>query len=213
METNLLTIDSAFTSQYKTLLETQRSIFELLKTYSFDLSKTEITDAIISRMDAFWYFNVNNNKNILNRKTNTTAADFFTETCLLFFKSYFENKHGLKVLSEKNINRGLVIKPDISIWDKEETKIIAVIELKISDGWKGKTMIRHLEEREEQIEKLHSKAFFGVIAFWNFFDEDIKGWNTKYFGLLEFGRDNNHRRTGASIEHLIKEIEKSIKEK
>ena len=94
MENYLLNIDSAFTKQYRELLETQRSIFLLLKDYPFDLSKTEITDAIIARMDAFWHFN-GQNKDLIERKTISTAADFFTETCLLFLKSYFEQKNEL----------------------------------------------------------------------------------------------------------------------
>lgn len=66
MEKTLLGIDSEFTTQYKGLLDIQRNIFEQLKHYQFDLSITEITDAIIARMDAFWFFNVNNNKEILS---------------------------------------------------------------------------------------------------------------------------------------------------
>lgn len=208
MEINLLTIDYAFTNQYKGLLETQRNIFELLKSYPFDLSKTEITDVIINRMMAFWYFNVRNNKEILGRDINTTSADFFTETCLFFLKSYLEKQFPVKVLSEKNITNRSVIRPDISIW--KDNKLVAAIELKVSDGWKGGTMIPHLIEREVQIKSLYPNAYFGVIAFWNFFDTNIEGWNSKYFGLLKFEKDNNHKRTDSSIEQLIKEIEKNI---
>lgn len=208
MNQNLLTIDSAFTNHYRALFEIQQSIKSQLDKYPFDLSKTDITEAIIDRMMAFWYFNVNNNKQILGREINPTSADFFTETCLLFLKSYFENKHGLKVLSERNITKGSVIRPDISIW--KENQLVAAIELKVSDGWKGGTMLPHLIEREKQINFLFPYAYFGVIAFWNFFNPDIDGWNFKYFGLLNFEKGNNHQRTGASIEQLIKEIEEII---
>lgn len=210
MSKNLLEIDSAFTKQYRGLLEIQQNIKNQLSFYEFDLSKPEITNAIIERMMAFWYFNVNNNKAILGREINTTSADFFTETCLLFLKSYFEKTKGLKVRSEKNISKGSVIRPDISIWNEDETILYAAIELKVSDGWKGGAMIPHLIEREEQIKNLFPNAYFGVIAFWNFFSTDIPGWNSKYFGLLQFDKNNNHQRTDASVENLIVEINKNL---
>lgn len=207
---NLLTIDGEFTDQYRALFEIQKNIKTQLDVYPFDLSKTDITEAIIDRMMAFWYFNVNNNKQILGREINTTSADFFTETCLLFFKCYFERNPEIKVLSERNIAKGSVIRPDISIWNKEETQLFAAIELKVSDGWKGGTILHQLIERELQIKSLFPNAYFGVIAFWNFFDNGIEGWNSKYFGLLKFDKDNNHQRTEATIEEIIKEIVKKI---
>lgn len=205
---DLLTIDSAFTKQYRDLFEIQQNILNQLILYPYDLSKTEITDAIIERMLAFWYFNVRNNKEILGRKINTTAADFFTETCLLFLKSYFEKQTGIKVYSEKNIKKGSVVRPDISIW--KDDQFLAAIEVKVSDGWKGKTMFLHLTEREKQIKSLFPNAYFGVIAFWNFFEDKMEGWNTKYFGLLKFDKNKNHKRFESSIENLILEINSVI---
>lgn len=211
MENNLLNIDSAFTKQYKELLEIQYDIYKKLKHYTFDLNKTEITDAIIARMDAFWYFNVKNNKDILNRKTNTTAADFFTETCLLFIKSYFKEEDGYKVFSEENILHGReekgIIRPDISI--RKNNKLIAVIELKVSNGWKGAEMLPHLKDRESKILKNYPNIFFGVIAFWNFFNSEIDGWGNKYIGLKTYDEKNNHPKTNANIENMIIEIEKN----
>lgn len=205
---DLLTIDSAFTKQYRDLLEIQQNIMNQLVQYPFDLSKTEITDAIIERMLAFWYFNVRNNKEILGREINTTAADFLTETCLLFLKSYFEKQTGIKVYSEKNIKKGFVIRPDISIW--KDDQFVAAIEVKVSDGWKGKTMFLQLTEREKQIKSLFPNAYFGVIAFWNFFEDNMEGWNTKYFGLMEFDKNIKHERTKLSVEHMIRAIEESL---
>lgn len=207
MNLSLLEIDRTFSDQYRSLLNIQRSIKNQLDNYCFDLSKTEITDAIIERMKAFWYFHVPNNKEILDRKINTISADFFTETCLLFLKCYFE-KFGLKVLSEERMNRSW-IRPDISIW--RDNTIIAVVELKVSDGWKGKNMMKHLIEREAQVKRYCPNCYFGAVAFWNFFQQDTAGWNSKYFGLLEFDKQNNHQRTKSSIEDLINEIEQHIK--
>ncbi len=167
-------IDRDSTDKYKSLLQVQYSIFEKLKSYTFDLSKTEITDAIIERMDAFWHFNINN-KELLERRTNSVAADFFTETCLLFIKAYFENKHNgiYKVYSEEQIktdpnNKRKHIKPDISI--KKNNKLVAAIEIKISNSFKRKSIDAHLKDRELQIKTFYPNAYFGVIAFWNFFN-------------------------------------------
>lgn len=204
---SLLEIDRTFSDQYRSLLDIQRSIKNQLDNYCFDLSKTEITDAIIERMMAFWYFNVHNNKEILDRRINTTAADFFTETCLLFFKSYFE-RFGFKVLSEEKMD-GSMARPDISIW--RDNCLIAAIELKVSDGWKGKNMTMHLIEREAQIKQIYPNCYFATIAFWNFFQINTSDWNSKYFGLLEFDKQNNHERTNSSIENLINEIEQHCK--
>lgn len=207
MNTSLSTIDNAFTSQYRSLLDIQRNIKHQLETYPFDLSKTEITNVIIERMYAFWFFNVKNNKEILNRDINTTAADFFTESCLLYFKSYFEQRGGFTVFSEKKIYQSN-IRPDISIW--KDSRLVAVIELKVSDGWKGKSMLPHLQEREQQIKNLEPTAHFSVLAFWNFFDVSDSNWNSRYFGLLNFDKSNNHARTNASVEKLIQEINKNL---
>lgn len=203
MGKNLERIDSVFVDQYKGLLAIQQSIFDQLKHYSFDLSKDEVTNAVISRMDAFWYFNVNNNKNILDRKINTTAADFFTETVMLFMKAYFEQK-GLKVVSEATLPNSR-IRPDISILKDE--KVIAVVELKVSDGYKRKNMHFHLVEREHKIKSLVPDCYFGVLAFWNFFDVNLEGVGRKYFGLLQY---DNHQRTPWSIEMLIEQINKTV---
>jgi len=212
METNLLNIDRAFTNQYKNLFVLQQNIVEQLKNYPFDLSKTEITDAIIERMDAFWAFNFHNN-NLLNRKVHTKADDFFTDSCLLFFKYYFEQKEGFIVTSEESIKltegEDQTIRPDILI--KKNDERIAVIELKVSNGYKGKFIMSHLKDREDQFKKIHPKIFFGAVAFWNFFEADTEGWGTKYIGLKNYDKKNDHPVTGALVENLISEIEETVK--
>lgn len=207
MKPNLLEIDKAFTEQYSSLFEIQQKIQTQLSDYEFDLSKTEITDAIINRMDAFWYFNVRNNKELLGRVINTTAADFFTETCLFFIKSYFEQNPEIEVKSESKITQVNGIRPDITIWKNK--LLIAVIELKVSNGWKGKFILPHLEEREKIIKAHHPNIYFGVLAFWNFFDTKNENWNTKYFGLRNIEK-NNHFRTDASVEAMIRMVNEVI---
>lgn len=214
MKRNLKIIDEVFLGHYAQLLDIQKTVFNQLKDYDFDLESHEITQAIHDRMSTFWNFNVTNAKEILERKVNAGASDFFTETCMLFFKTYFEQRYDVKVLSEKSIVRGRnSIKPDISIWSgHEENKLLAVVELKVNNGWKGKGIMAHLEERETIIKK-HSAnlVFFGVISFWTFFDENQSSvYENKYFGLYHFKKDNNHIKTDGYVEDLIKNIELAL---
>lgn len=202
----LSAIDSSFNNQYKGLLETQRNISQELEDYKFDLSSNEITNAVYERMMSFYYFNVENCKD-LGRKVNTTSADFFTETCLFFLKTVL-NQYGLKVLSEQNIQLDKTskkkIRPDISIWKKD--KLIAVIELKVSNGWKGKFLIPHLNDRKKNILELYPNVFFGVIAFWNCFGEGIETEDSIYLGLYGFSKEHGHQPTGNTIEQIIERI-------
>lgn len=209
MKNNLIEIDAEFTTHYQELIDIQSKIWNNLKTYNFDLQTDEITRAIIQRMDAFWRFNIFNTKFILQRNINTTAADFFTEICMFFIKAYFENKYGLEVKSEKSITSGKkAIRPDITIWN--QTELVAVIELKVNNGWKGKMITSHLIHREEQIHSLFPNAYFGAIAFWNFFDTQEPTWNEKYIGIKEYNKEQEHPRTNSRVESLFLSIEKHL---
>jgi hypothetical protein len=154
-------------------------------------------------MMTFWYFHVNNCTD-LGRKVNTVAADFFTETCLFFLKPCLKQK-GYEVYSEKNIrenkNRLKIIRPDLSIW--KENQLAAVIELKVSDGWKGKTMTKHLDNRKKEIQEIWPGAFFGAISFWNCFGDGFKTDDSEYIGLYNFDKGNVHKATGKTIEQII----------
>jgi hypothetical protein len=83
MKSTLLEIDSAFCVHYRNLLDTQRGISKTLESYDFDINKDEITQAVLKRMSAFWYFNVNNCKD-LGRGVNTVAADFLLKPVYFF---------------------------------------------------------------------------------------------------------------------------------
>lgn len=214
MSRTLTEIDAAFTEHYKQLLDVQKTVVEQLKAYTYDLSKTEITDAIIERMNAFWYFNSQNNWGLLGRKSNPVSADFFTETCLLFFKTYFEQDRygGLKVESEKNIKLEKSrnpVRPDITICTNDD-QLLAVIELKVSDGWKGIGIEEHLRQREAQVRAYHPNAWFGVLAFWNFTKPDAPQWGKKYFGLLNHQKDRKHIRTDVRVEQILQQIQQHL---
>jgi hypothetical protein len=206
MNPTLLEIDAGFTNQYKGLLEIQRGITHDLEHYPFDLTKDEITLAVRERMMAFWHFHFNNCKE-LNREVNSGAADFFTETCLFFLKLSLK-RHGLEVVSEKDIRKVKKgqkrILPDISIW--KDSELVAVIELKVSEGWKGKMMIPHLDERKAKIVEIWPEVFFGVISFWNCFKEEFKTDNSEYIGLYKHDDKNNHPPTEKTIEQIIRPI-------
>jgi len=210
MKSNLKAIDDAFIVHYRKLLEIQKNVFQECKEYNFDLDRHEITQAVHDRMSAFWDFHVYNAKQILDRRINTGGADFFTETCLLFLKAYFEQKYNVIVTSEKSLlKRGNSMRPDISIWTEGYGEVLAVIELKVNDGWKGKNIMTHLKDREDKIKALYPNSFFGVIAFWNFFDTSTLNidWRTKYVGLYRYDRYDRHEKTNGYIEDIMKNIE------
>lgn len=206
MGNKLKEIDEIFNNQYKGLLSIQEQVFKQLENYSFDLAGNEITQAVVDRMDSFWWFHYNNSKHLLKRKVNYKADDYFTETCLLFLKGYFEQK-GYLVESEAKL-LSANIQPDITI--KKGERIVAVIELKVSNGWKGKTMMEHLQAREVSIKEHVPNCYFGVIAFWDFFPRDQSGRGTKYIGIKTFNEKENHPMTQTRIEDLIIDIEKHI---
>ena len=199
----LLDIDTRFNQQYVGLLETQKSIFEQLKTYPFDLSKREMTDAILHRMDSNWVFNDGNNQ-LLGRNQKPSSAEYFTETCLIFIKAYLEGLgHNYQVRSEKTVNivrTRNIVKPDISIWKGDS--LVGVIELKTLNDRFRNTWEEHLKGREAQVKMASNTPglFFAVIAHWNFFDENSPEFNSKYFGLRRRGV---HTPTDATIENLI----------
>jgi len=139
------------------------------------LRKLKLLKLFLDRMDSFWWFHYNNSKQLLKRKVNYRADDYFTETCLLFFKGYFEQK-GYLVDSEAKLLKPN-IRPDITISKGDKT--VAVIELKVSDGWKGKTIMQHLNDREKNIKNLVPDCYFGVIAYWDFFPKDISELGTR----------------------------------
>ncbi|MDR2270378.1 MAG: hypothetical protein LBF27_05665 [Sphingobacterium sp.] len=210
MKSDLKAIDDAFIVHYRKLLEIQKNVFRECKGYKFDLDSHEITQAVHDRMSAFWDFHVYNAKQILDRRINTGGADFFTETCLLFLKAYFEQKYNVIVTSEKSLlKKGNSMRPDISIWTEGYGEVLAVIELKVNDGWKGKNIMAHLKDREDKIKALYPNSFFGVIAFWNFFDtNDLNiDWRTKYVGLYRYDRYDRHEKTNGYVEDIMKNIE------
>jgi hypothetical protein len=113
----------------------------------------------------------------------------------------------MEVFSEKNILKEVSkksIRPDISIWKNND--LVAVIELKVSDGWKRASMLHHLEERKRNIQEIYPEVFFGAIAFWDCFRNIDNNLYPNYLGLVIYNIKNNHPNTGRTIEEMIKRI-------
>lgn len=223
MKAPLKELSKRFNAHYKQLYDLQEQQLNNMKAYSFDLSEREITDAIIARMDAFWFF-ATKNKALLGRNANAPAADFFTETVLLFFKAYFEQRYGnqIQVCSEKNIapkgNIPKIIKPDISILSKSGEPL-AVVELKVNDAWKRTDIYRHLSDRKANIQTINQNCFFGVISFWKFkdqkdsnIDRNERKKDLNIVELKEFKSANklNHVALDEKVETLIQQIDEIV---
>lgn len=169
----------------------------ILKSYKFDLSKTDISKAIIQRL-ATYYRTQNKVKKLLDKGYLAPAADFFVESTLFFLRLYcMQEKPDLIVQSEKDIlistymdekgkTKREVIRPDISILENGE--IIAIIECKTQLGWNRINWERDFSEREKKLKKRYpkAKAFLLVMTGSNWKglgNSNKKG--TQYFCLLE----------------------------
>jgi hypothetical protein len=77
---------------------------DAFSSYKFDLSKSDITEAIIFRLQAF-YLAQNEIKQLLKKGYGAAASDFFVETILFFTKVYLNQQAPhLEVTSEKECN-------------------------------------------------------------------------------------------------------------
>lgn len=200
---SIITINERHNQHYREIAKINEEILNELKLYDFDLDKTEISEAIMYRMWAF-YDTHNSMKKILGKNQNQAASDYFVESCLIFLKAYFE-KLNLVVSSEKIIwkESRKNIRPDITIW--KDDKLIASIEMKVQLGRKRLEWKNELHDREKDIKNKTNCKFFAVICYteanWQGFDRD-ENWETKYFSITD--RDLKLNKFG--FEKLIKQI-------
>lgn len=178
--------------EMKHLVETERS-FDSFKAFyheasrikSVDFDGTEISKAILVRMHS-WYTLQNNIKNLLNKRVIKAGSDFFVETMLLYLKTVFKIRNvGLEIHSERQIRRKRgSIRPDISVWDREEVK--AIIECKTQLGYDRYGWKEAFEKREKKLklEFPDAEAFLVVMTSenWPGFGEDMNV-GKKYFAL------------------------------
>lgn len=199
---------NTLTLNVKTLKETSSKI---LDNYSFDLSKTEISEAILERLKTY-YKAQQEIKQLLNKKYQAPGADFLVETVTFFIQLYLQNQGGqFEVHSERQIRpkRG-AIRPDISIWDGNKVK--AIIECKTQLGWNRHNWENDFEKREEKLknEFQNAEAFLLVMTGqnWGGFKGNTK-LGEKYFCLLDNIWPTDYNDIGqlmTSIEELIKRI-------
>jgi|SRR5690554_3214702 hypothetical protein len=159
---------------------------EIHKDYHFDLSTTEISEAILERLKAY-YTTQRKIKYFLEKRYIAAASDFFVESILFYLRLYLNAKGGqLQAHSERQIaQKKNAIRPDISIWDNN--KIVAIIECKTQLGWNRDNWEKQYNERNIKLTRLYpeAKSFLLVMTGlnWNGFGNHDK-LNDKYFCLL-----------------------------
>jgi hypothetical protein len=170
-----------------TVTTLKESAEEILKTYSFDLTKTEISEAILIRLKTY-YVSQQDIKKILNKRYQTAGADFFVETVIFFLQLYFQKQGGkYSVHSERQVKKKKnAIRPDISIWKGDE--VVAIIECKTQLGWNRNNWEHDFKAREKKLQAdfPNASAFLLVMTGlnWGGFG-DNKDLRNKYFCLLK----------------------------
>ena len=176
----------SFNSTHQALKESYKTISS---SYEFDLSKTEITQAILERLKAF-YLAQFATKEFLEKRIIPDAADYFVEATLFFLRIFLEKvAPHLKAVAEQAIERRRgAIRPDISIWNGD--KVIAIIECKTQLGYKRDNWEEDFIKREKRLTALFpkAKAFLLVSTSdnWGGFGTN-RNVGKKYFSLLGVG--------------------------
>lgn len=194
---------------YDKLVETHSDI---LTNYQFDLTKTEITEAILERL-----FNHNTTQDkikvFLDKRYKAAAADYFVEAVLFYLRLYFLSQGGhLQAHSERQLQKKRnSIRPDISIWRQDE--LVAIIECKTQLGWNRDDWEHPYIDRVAKL-KLDfpiAKSYLLVMTEHNwggFGDNDKIG--KEYFSLLDkdtwIGIYSNKSQIRTPIEGLFKQL-------
>jgi len=184
---NLIEIDKEYNQAIADIFQKMKVVFEKVKTeYKFDFTKTEITEAILLRLKAY-YTTQNEIKLLLDKKCLAAAADFFVESTLFFLKLYFKTeKLGLEAHSERKVmKKRNSIRPDISIWRGDE--VIATIECKTQLGWNRQNWEKDFWDRDKVLKSdfPNAKSFLLVMTEenWSGFGKNPK-LNDCFFCLL-----------------------------
>lgn len=185
---NLTQIDSAYNKSISDTYESLKAVYyDIDQNYTFDLSNTEITEAILQRLKTY-YETQNNIKKFLDKRYLAAASDFFVESTLFFLKLYFKSVGGnLQAHSERQIKKNRnAIRPDISIWESEE--VIAIIECKTQLGWNRNNWEQQYNERDEKLKAVFPKAKSFLLVMtdmnWSGFDGNSR-LRDSYFCLLK----------------------------
>lgn len=184
---NLIEIDNVYNKSISDTFEHLKSVYnDIDKNYIFDLSKTEITEAILNRLKTY-YVTQNNIKNFLDKRYLAAASDFFVESTLFFMRLYFKSQGGiLQAHSERQIKQKRnAIRPDISVW--KDNEVIAIIECKTQLGWNRHNWEQQYSDRDIKLKTdfPNAKSFLLVMTGlnWSGFGDNPKLKNS-YFCLL-----------------------------
>ena len=181
---------------------------------SLSLNTNDITKAILLRMKVFSDTN-NKIKKFLNKRYAPAAADFFVETIIFYLKlvlDKFQKKY--EVHSERLIKRKRgSMRPDISIWEKDEVK--AIIECKTNLGWNRIGWEDAFINREKRLKEdfPEAKAFLLIMTSqnWPGIPDDDINLGKKYFILSKgFQPDTNIENLGSVILTPIEDLFKKL---
>jgi hypothetical protein len=178
---------------------------------SVDLTGTDITQAILLRLKAFFAAQ-SQIKTTLQKRVASPAADFFVEAVSFYFTIAFEQlAPSLCVISEKKIIRhrnGL--RPDISLWCGD--KVVAAVECKTQLGWNRNGWLSEFEERENTLHEFFPDAqLFQVVLMgsnWSGFGTDER-IGRQFFVLLD-SIQNLEAFTEHNIVHPIEALIEAI---
>ncbi len=145
IKNNELEICRAYSEFYKKIKDT------ILVKENIDLSKTDVTEAVLIRMFTY-YVNQEINKIILGKGRMQSASDFFVETILYYLHKVLDDK--LTIYSERTISKGFM--PDISIW--KDSECIAIIECKTQLGYNRSGYLEQHLQRKRLLQQIFPNA-------------------------------------------------------
>ena len=192
-------IDKPYLDSIHQVQEQLTSSYNSFFSYPFDLAKSDISEVIILRLQAY-YASQNVIKQLLGKGYAAAGADFFVETVLFFVKLYLKQQlPNLQAVSEreillykykdnKNKTRRKVIRPDITIKDGEN--IYATIECKTQLGRSRTTWEDEYNAKKERLKQKYpnAKTFLLVMTEnnWGGFG-NTKEVGVEHFSLLKKG--------------------------
>ena len=188
--TLLKDFDQPYRDSIRTTYEQLEKSYNLIANgYQFDLTKTEITEAVLERLKNYCVTQ-DLTKNFLNKRYQAPLADYLVETVLFFLRLYLKSQGGhLEAHSERQIKRTRnAIRPDISVWRQDQ--VVAIIECKTQLGWNRDSWEQDYILREQKLKAEFPNANSYLLAMtennWGGFKNHAL-LNGSFFSLL----DNN----------------------
>lgn len=183
---NLTSLEKRYSKWFHTSFDSFTSLYaEIVKSRDVDLNKEEVSKAMLIRLHS-WYDFQREINNFLKKRKTMLGSDFFVETLLFYLKAIFEIFDvKQEIHSEKSIETALgVIRPDISIWKRNDVK--AIIECKTQLGWNRHGWKEDFMRKERNLKSRfpNAKAFLVVMTSknWPGFGDD-ENVGKKFFTL------------------------------